>query len=307
MKKGIFSKVLLVFSVLSVVFLVSCADGEKVTTDSVFEGGSQGLMIEFEPFGVEETGVSTIFDTETFPISIVLRNKGEEDVAVGNAKVSLKGINLGDFDGIASGSLANDDVIEGVSDTDPNGGEEVIEFTTNAGAKYKPKVTGFYQPDIFAVVEYKYKTHLIIPEVCFKEDLTDKSICEVQETKESFVSGAPVTVTKVEEDVAGKGVVVLLITVQNVGGGRVTLPDAEFEARFDHLAFKVVTEPEKWECRSTGRENEARLTSGSAVIICKLREALAEDTLFTKQIDIDLEYKYQSVAQQTIKIVESEE
>jgi hypothetical protein len=42
-------------------------------------------------------------------------------------------------------------------------------------------------------------------------------------------------------------------------------------------------------------------------IICKLRQQLAEDTLFTKQVELTLNYKYRSIIQQAIKIQESVE
>lgn len=285
--------------------VAACAPDEAPAVESVFRGGTQGIGAQFEPFGVQEGGVFTIFDTETFPIEVTLKNKGEEDVAAGNAVVTLRGINLNDFGGIAAGSLMNTQTIQKVSEFNVEGGEQLVDFTPGEGARYKFRVTGFYQPDIFATIDYKYKTYVIVPQVCFKEDLRDTSVCTVQEAKTFFVSGAPVTVTKVEEDVAGRGVVVLLMTIENVGGGKVTLQNADFDARFGQVGFKLETEPEKWECRSGGRENEARLVDGKAVITCKLKQPLPEDTLFTKQIELTLEYKYQTLIQQTIKIKES--
>ena len=290
-----------------VIVVAGCTSGGETPTPvkSVFDGGTQGIVASFEPFGVQEAGIFTIFDTETFPIEVTLKNRGEEDVAAGDAKVSLKGINLNDFTGIPSGSVTNKNKIEKVSELDKQGQEELLDFTPGTDAHYKPKVTGFYQPDIFAVAEYKYATHLIMPQICFKEDLKDESVCKVDEAKTFFVSGAPVTVTKVEESAAGRGLMVLLITIENVGGGKVTLPAADFDARYGQVAFTVETEPEKWECRSAGREGEVRLVDGKAVIACKLKEQLAKDTLFTKQIELTLKYRYQSVIQQTIKIKES--
>ena len=289
-----------------VLVAVGCAPEEGPVSESVFKGGSQGLVASFEPFGIQEDGVYTIFDTETFPIEVVLKNKGEENVDIGEATVTIKGVNIADFENIQSAQLSNSRAIEEVSDFVPEGGEEIIDFTPGAqDARYKFPVTGFYRPDIFAVAEYDYKTRLIIPQVCFKEDLRDPSVCTVQESKQFFVSGAPITVTSVEEGVAGRGVMVFFIIVNNVGGGKVTKVGEGFDPRFGQIEFELGTEPAKWECRSGGREGEARLVDGKATITCKLREPLEAGTLFTKQVEMTLKYKYQIVIQESLRIRES--
>jgi len=295
-----------VMVIVFLMLLAACTQESDVQpVDSVFEGGTQGIVAEFEPFGVEEQGVFTIFNTENFPIEIALRNLGEEDVPKGNVNVTLKGININDFTGIVSRQLSNQDILEKRTEFNQQGDEEIIDFTPVQDAKYKLNVTGFFQPDIFAQVDFKYKTHAIIPNVCYKEDPTDTSICDVKGSKSFFVSSAPVTVTNVEEDIAGRGIIVLTITVSNVGGGRVTTPQDDFDTRFDQVGFRIDTDTNGWECRSGGRENEARLVNGQATITCRLRQPLEKNTLFTKQVELTLDYKYQSIIQQTIRIRES--
>ena len=302
MKRGI------LLGLIVLVFIAGCKGGDDTAKiESVFEGGTQGLIATFEPFGIEESGVFAIFDTENFPIEIVLKNKGEEDVDVGDAVISLRGINLDDFRGIVSQNLTNTEKIDKETETNPQGGEEIIDFTPQQDAQYKLNVTGFFQPSVFALVDYNYKTHVLVPQVCYKEDVRDTSICDLKGRKDFFVSGAPVTVTTVEQDAAGRGIIVLTITLNNAGGGRVTLPSEDLDSRFDQVAFAMNTDPDKWECRSGGRENEGRFVDGKMTVICKLKEALAEDTLFTKQVELTLNYRYRSIIQQTIKIKESAE
>lgn len=293
---------------LILVFLMLAACNQEADVqpvDSVFVGGSQGIVAEFEPFGVEEQGVFTIFDTESFPIELLVRNLGEEDVQPGDVNVTLKGININDFTGILSRQLSNKNKLDKRSEFNQQGEEEIIDFTPVQDAKYKLNVTGFFQPDIFAQIDFKYKTHAIVPNVCYKENPTDESICNVKGSKTLFVSSAPVTITNVEEDIAGRGIIVLTITVSNVGGGRVTLSNADFDTRFDQIGYRVETDTSSWECRSSGRENEARLVNGQATITCRLKQPLEKDTLFTKQVELTLSYKYQSIVQQTIRIRES--
>src|SRR3989338_3461676 len=102
--------------VLLLIVITACSQEEgQQPGDSVFQGGTQGLVARFEPFGVEENGIFTIFDTESFPVEVVLQNKGEEDIPAGKATVTLKGINLNDFTGIEAKTLATQDTIEGVT------------------------------------------------------------------------------------------------------------------------------------------------------------------------------------------------
>ena len=213
---------------------------------------------------------------------------------------------LNDFENIPSAIKSNEGKIEKVSELNRDGGEEIIDFTSlSEDGKYKHIVTGYYQPDVFATIEYKYKTRAIVPKVCFKEDLNDESICTVKENKDVFVSGAPVLVKSVKEDSAGRGVMVLTFEIENAGGGKVTKIGEAFDSRYSQLAVNMKTDPEMWECRSAGRANEARLIDGKATVICKLKEALPTGTLYTKQIELELSYVYQSVISESIRIKES--
>ncbi|MCK4589253.1 MAG: hypothetical protein KAT77_02335 [Nanoarchaeota archaeon] len=303
MKKIILGLVLIV-----VLFLAGCGDDDEggAQVGSVFEGGSQGIVASFEPFGIQEEGVYVIYDTENFPIEVNVKNKGEEDIAAGDLVVKLKGINLNDFENIPAAIKSNERMIEKVSEFNREGGEEIIDFTPlSEAAKYKHSITGFYQPDIFATIEYKYKTRVIVPKVCFKEDLNDESVCDVKESKDVFVSGAPILVKSVKEDSAGRGVMILTFEIENAGGGKVTKVGEAFDLRYGQLAFNMKTDPGMWECRSAGKINEARLIDGKATVICRLKEALPAGTLYTKQIELELSYVYRSVMSESIRIKES--
>ena len=151
---------------------------------------------------------------------------------------------------------------------------------------------------------YDYKTHVIINDVCFKEDLSDNKICEVQQSKTFALSGAPIAVTAVEEDSAGKGVIVLRIKLQNVGTGDSTLVGEDFDARFDQVGYEI-DEPERWECKSGGRENVARFVDNLAEVVCKLKQPLQEGDLFTKVVTFTAKYKYRELAQEKLRIKES--
>lgn len=297
----------MIFLMIGLLFLVGCPEGEDEVeqVESVFIEGTQGLVASFEPFGFQEEGVSTIYETDTFPIELSLQNKGEEPLEPGEVKVTLKGINLEDFENIPTDTLTNTERIEPISEFNPEGGEALMDFTPNENARYKYEVTGFYKPDIFATIEYQYRTRVIAPKICFKEDLSDPSVCTVREEKNYFVSAAPITVTSLTEDVRGRGIIDLAFVISNVGGGRSTKIGDTFDSRYDKVAYQIVSNPENWECRSAGLENEARLVDGQATVHCFLKEPLDEGELYTRQVELEISYLYRQVIQESLRIKES--
>ncbi|MDP3640307.1 MAG: hypothetical protein Q8R53_03845 [Nanoarchaeota archaeon] len=293
----------MVFGILLLsIFLVSCGPQQQAPSQGAFLGGTQGVLADFEPFGVEEEGKFTIFDTETFPLEVTLRNKGEYDLQPGDMKAKLLGPSPDEFSGIPAFEKQNAGIIDKISELVPLGGEETLSFASDA--KYEQDVTGAIDREWFASLEYKYQTYLILPEVCLKEDITDERICEVNEAKTFFVSGAPVTVTSVEESTAGKGIMALRIKVKNVGGGEVARLGEAFGIR-DELSYSI--DDPAWECKSGGKVNEARLDNGEAEIVCKLKAALAEGTLSTKQVSLTFDYRYRDLIQETLRIKQSVE
>jgi hypothetical protein len=292
--------IILTIMVMGLLFITACEDeGTQTAGTGAYIGGTQGVMAAFELFGVEEDGIYSIFDTETFPIELTLTNKGEYELQKGDIKVSLKGPSL-DFSGIPSLSLQNADLIDTISELLPTGGEETLTFSTDA--KYDQEVNGFIEREWFADVEYKYQTYVIVPEVCLKENLKDTRVCDVEGEKTYFVSGAPITVTSVTETTAGKAIMALTVKVSNVGGGDVTKLGEDFGVQ-EKLTYSI--DDSNWECKQGGKINEARLINGETTIVCKLKTALAEDTLATKQLKITFDYTYRDLISEKLRIKES--
>ena len=300
---------LIVFGVIFLLFVVGCNKEEPDrSTISPFIGGNKGLIAEFEEmsFYNEETDMEEVFENEAFPIEVVLRNKGEEDIAAGKATVTLMGINLDDFTGIVSeGKLSNTEEIEGISEYNKEGGEMVLDFTSgDEDSKYTIPLVGMaYDISIFANIVYEYKTYAAVPKVCFSGDLTDTSVCKVDEIKDIYSSAAPIQVNSVEEKRAGTGKILLEFKIENVGSGKVTKPDIAFDSRYDQLSY-AISDANNWECKSSGRTNEARLDQdGKATIICRWAGTpLTKDDMYTKQIDLTLNYKYKDMIHKQIRV-----
>lgn len=296
-------KKILTFAVLvvSLFLLVSCGeDQQQGASTGAFLGGTEGVTGEFEDFGVVEDGVSSVFDTESFPIEVTIKNKGEYKVKPGDVTVKLMGPAKDEFSGVTSWELKNKGDVEIISDLLPQGGEEILTFATDA--KYAKPVNGILEKNWYASIEAKYQTYLIIPEACLKEDLTDKRVCEVKESKTFFVSGAPIIISSMDEDTAGQGIMALRMKVSNIGGGKVTKVGDTF-GNYDKLTFSI--DDAAWECKSGGKVNEAKLVDGEAEILCKTKEPLSKGTLSTKQLRMTFDYLYRTEVQEMVNIKQS--
>lgn len=302
MRKYIFT--ILIIASLILVIGQGCEKKPVEQATSPFIGGSQGIVPGFEAMGVVENGIQTIWEGESFPLAVNTKNKGEEDIAPGNLKVTLKGISMQDLTGVGEGAKQNSNTIEKVSDVNPDGGEETVNF---GDAKYAVPITGrSYDLNIYADVVYRYATFVAIPQVCFNGDQSDTTICTVDEAKTVFSSGAPVLVKTAEEKPAGTGIIALLFNVENVGGGHSTIPGQEFDPRFDQISYVLTpqSEVDRWDCTSGGKTNEAKLVDEKATVRCKLKDTakLSQDTLYTKQIGLKITYDYKNLISTQLRI-----
>ncbi|MDO8656166.1 MAG: hypothetical protein Q7K45_02930 [Nanoarchaeota archaeon] len=300
-------KLMIFLTIISLFLLTSCGESQQQTnTGGVFIGGTQGVIATFEPFSVKVDNIYTIFDTEDFPINVILKNKGEEVVTPGKVTLRLLGPAKEDFQNIPQWQVLNKEEISKISEFNPDGGEEVVSFTPTVNAKYTALVTGFTDLTWNLEYAYDYKTHLIMNDVCFKGDFRDPKVCDVEGDKTFAVSGAPITVTKVNQDTAGKGLIVVKIDISNAGKGQSTFVGKEFDERFSQVSYSV-DEAAKWECKSSGRQNEARLVDGKAQITCQLKTPVPENDVFTKSLRLTLDYKYKELIQEKLRIKESAE
>ena len=162
---------------ISLMMLVGCESDEAPTGPSPYIGGSKGVVAEFEPLGIEEAGIYEIFEDESFPIQVILKNKGEHDLSSGDVTVNIYGILLSDFTGISTGTLTNKKTIEMISElNDEMGGEEIVNFGQDA--KYIQNIPGtLFDLYVFASYTYRYKTYASVSKVCFKENLRDERVC----------------------------------------------------------------------------------------------------------------------------------
>ncbi len=290
-----------------VLFIVGCggSSDQPSVQSSPYLGGTQGINGHFEPIGVMgESGMNEVYDDESFPVDVKIENKGEYEISEGGLKVTLKGINPADF-GYNEGDLVqtNAEALFAADEFLPEGGEAYVSFGT---AQYSV-VGQFYDVNLFSTLEYYYETDVAVPEVCFKGDFKEEGLCNVEEDKSAYASGAPITVTRVEESRAGSKNIFLKFYVANVGGGKAKASDeSAFSPVYDEIEFEIAESTPGFTCTSRGSSNIARLTSGQGVITCKSAD-LEKSDLFKKQVDLKLKYFYQSTIEDNFRIKESYE
>ena len=314
------------------VFIVGCEQsggGTDTPTRSPYIGGSQGIVASFEQMGIIEDGVNTVWEGETFPVEITIKNKGEQDilmsVAAGsstpiadpNLRIGLKGVDTSIVTNLVTPKVNALD-LSGLDEFNKLGGEETIKFYTGTTLPTVGSIdTPYLDIDFYANIDYDYTTYAAVPKVCFKEDERDETICDLSGTKTLHTSGAPVKIASVRQDPAGSNIIALTFELENVGGGKTTLPGSatEFDSRYDQVQFTFSEDPVPasnpdatkvyWTCRAGGSTTAARLVDGKATIRCTSTE-LPPNTLYTKQTVLTLDYKYRTVIHQTVRVKESQ-
>ena len=291
------AKVLILLIVLSV-FLVGCKE-EQPALSNPFIGGTKGVIAEFEEIGLvsDTQNVNEVYENEDFAIELRLKNKGEYEVPANSVIINMQGINPEDFGIVAQ--KTNDEKIERVTDFNKDGGEVTVDF---GDASYS--VTGnFFDATFFAVYSYPYETLIAIPKVCYKVDIREKRVCDIDESKDIFSTGAPIVATKAVESPASTRKIRLTLDIENVAGGRASTT-RDFDSRYDEVNFEVLTEG--WTCKSKN-ESVARLIDGKAQIRCTLDNELDENDLFEKQFELRLKYYYEDIAKVDVRILDTDQ
>jgi hypothetical protein len=298
-------------------FVVGCQAGTKkqVALEAPFIGGSQGLALDFQNLRKE------IFDggSDPFEVLVKLDNKGEELVKKENVRVKLSGINPAEFSKSELDLMLNapDDVIE--MRKDPQGGtlpgqQVVVEFS---GLNHKGVISGASaQFPLRADVCYLYRTKTV-SELCVRENLLTPrtgGICELNEDKSVFNSGAPVQVTNFREATRAKDKVGFSFEVKNVGTGSVFQRNSmcDRSERKNENRVYVIVETGLSGLQCTGLETAGRgaegfvtLYDGSKIVSCA--QSISSRSDYEQLINIETIYDYEQSIQSTIVVKNSGE
>lgn len=210
------------------IFLVGCTGSEDVpvSLENPFIGGSDGLSIEFQ-------GLRDVFDggRDPFDIVIKLNNKGETAVTKDKIKVRLSGFNPAEFGRLEEQLIksSDEDLIAMKKDAQGNiqvGNPVFIEFKDLN--HFSPVVGSSQSVDIVANVCYGYKTQSV-GKLCVRSNLLNPEpggICEINDNKELFNSGAPLQFSNLVESTGGKDKISFVFDIQRIGAGYVFEKDS---------------------------------------------------------------------------------
>lgn len=287
------------WSIALLLLVFACQPVSDNPNDNLdYRHGTDGLVLNFEGMSKK------IYSGSELGLVIEVRNKGAYDIQRGYARVFLSG-----YDPTAI-QFGNDvfDVQEttGKNPYVPEGGYSVIEISENGAASVP--FGDSYEPTLMATSCYKYQT-LATPGVCVVSSpsaIIRDDVC-TPGTITMSSQGAPVAVTKVEEEV-GEQTLNFIITVENKGDGKVvdlaSLGDkCPFNLKYTDLNlvnFNVeVRGQSPAEC--TPVDNKVRLVDGKGVFYCKVNTQL--ETSYTTPLIITLDYGYSSSITKRIEIV----
>lgn len=296
-----FSLILLLASLL---LLASCQQQSGTDTiSSVWIGGSGGLFASFEQIGAN----TEIYEDESFPVVVLLQNRGEFTLHANEVDMKIKGISESDFGGLDF-EKTNSDQMDKISEYLPDGGYERTNF---GDARYQGLTGTFYDANIYLEYTYPYATYISIPGVCFKEDLRDERVCDVNAAKTAYASAAPIQIGAVTEKPYGRGKIYLEIPIYNSGNGRSkAYAGDDFSSIYDIVGFTVETPG--MECTSRGDPSVVRMarktadtsSASQATIVCT-SDSLEKGSLYTAQVDLTLTYYYQDLTSTRVRIKEN--
>lgn len=300
--------------VLAVLMLgASCQSSRNQAESQVvspYYGGYDGLVAEFININqVSDTkSQNAVWEDESFPISVRLRNRGEYTIQPHDVKLWIEGIAPSDFSGIDF-TKTNRDQIDKVSQYVPDGGEEYIDF---GNARYNNLEGTHYDATVFVKYEYPYETYINIPKVCYKENIRDQTVCQVDSVKQAFATGGPIQVGTVTQKYIGKGKIMLEIPIKNVRSGYAKAHKNDgYRPEWDEVYFSM--NDLDWECKSRGNPNTARIThpggirGNEEVLIVCTNSNLPIGANYPKAVTLKIAYYYQDWIDATIRIKENPE
>jgi len=216
--------VLVALSVFMLLQLVGCSDQSEGTglTDP-FIGGTTGLKLDF----VENAPPEDAYDKGTFPfdVAVQLENVGEYTVERDNIYVKISGFDPADFDKTPADMKKNPG--EDVRKTYKNSENRKIEGTVTTvefnGFNYQGNLTGNTPFQIKADVCYDYGT-TANSMLCYRENVLDPEndeddLCDVNEDKKTYNSGAPVQVENLKENARGTDRIGFNFDIKHKGTG----------------------------------------------------------------------------------------
>lgn len=302
----------IVFFMCIVLLLVFTGCGKGPSTQNIKEDyhtGTQGIEISF----IANAPPSRVYEGDNLDLSVELKNKGAYPAGKNlQGKLEVSGFDPASIRGSWDGGNTMPTGLEGKSQYNPEGGYAVMTYKDRSGV-HVPFDADYYEPNILVHSCYKYETVADVM-VCIDPNpydvVQEKKVCNIHDVSISSGQGAPIAITKVEEEV-GSDKVYFRIYVSNSGGGSVMLPSAYSDCPFnvdledlDKVSAKIkLPYDASPDCNPKGTASDPiRLTNGQGYIFCKFSKPAATSA-YTTSLNINLDYVYSSSISKQVKIV----
>ncbi|MBI4144170.1 hypothetical protein HY486_02900 [Candidatus Woesearchaeota archaeon] len=286
---------------LLLIFLAACATKKTIELEP-FIGGNDGLKASFADFR------KNVFDGGKDPFDIIVRldNLGESQIKKEDVEIRIDGINP-----LAFGK--SEEQLTKNSPEDIRAVERAKEailtsppiFTEFNGLNHLTAITGSkLSYPIIARICYSYKTKSQ-SKFCIRRNILnpEEGPCKIEETKQTYNSGAPVHVENVKETARGTDKIGISFDIKHVGKGTPydrasKCPDSEKPR--NKVFVKIDTNMPGLSCTgmtttSAGTaEGTVQLFDGIKTMTCTQTVSKGD---FEQPLNILLEYEYEDRTQ----------
>lgn len=287
-------------ALLAMLLLTSCSylgTGSTRARPITFHVGTQGMVLAF----LSGSPPDRLYEGDPLTLVVQYSNKGAYSVSGGMLYVS--GYDRAYIPLVPDQAPFN---AEGKSLYNPEGlMSYTAEFT--AGAVTAPANVDIF-PQTFKVTAcYNYRTEAAA-DVCIDPDplriQPQDKVCVLHDVSMSS-QGAPVAVTRVEED-AARGRVQFKIAISNVGGGTVimneAIPRCMTDLRRDEVD-KVKISAYLSNMPLTCQPSEVRLLNNKGVAFCYINLVDQSMEAYTTTLNINLDYAYRNSIAKRVDIL----
>ena len=307
----------LVALMILLVLLAACAQKktEKIELTTPFAGGTTGIVADFIDFRNE------VFDggRDPFEVVVKLENKGESNVLGNRVRVKLSGVNPAEFGKLEEDlrKSASEDVVGMRKDPQGNILPSAPVFVEFMGLNHFSPIAGSRADfPLRAEVCYLYSTKAV-SKLCVRENILNPEaggICEINEDKPVFNSGAPVQVGTVKETARAKDKIGFSFEITNAGSGAIfergSVCDRSSRAQENRVYVIVNSGMPGLQCTSlttsgTKAEGFSTIFEGKKIVTCT--QTVTSRTDFEQLVDIEVIYDYEEYKQTTLTVKSSGE
>ncbi|MEE9525497.1 MAG: hypothetical protein V3V78_02715 [Candidatus Woesearchaeota archaeon] len=274
--------------------------------------GTKGLEMKF----LQNLPPSKLYDTSTLSILLEMENKGASDLSGSKCRLYLSGFDDKIIRGLDKSQTCASS-LEGKGILNPEGGFATQEFSTDLIDL--PDFLDSLKQTLQITACYEYQT-IASPVVCIDPHLYEigplDRACIVKDVTTAGGQGAPVAVTGVDVEMAGRDRVSFNIKVSNVGDGtplyRGTSVFADCPFNVDPKDYNVIayevdmSSGQKVKCSpEIEGDQRVRLVNNKGVIFCSFR--ITGDTAYSTPIRVTLDYNYMDSVSKNIEIIKTPE